>query len=293
MSEVYKALDEEIKELILKYQKDEITGYHVYMNLARSEKNSENKNILNKIAKTELGHYNYWKNYTGTDIAENKNEIRIFKIIAKLFGMTFAIKLLEKGEKDAQEHYNKLSKFIPDLNILINDEMEHEKKLIDLLNEERLKYVSSIVLGINDALVELTGALAGFTFALQIPGLIAITALITGIAAAMSMGASEYISTKTEETDKGPVKASLYTGSAYMLSVILLIFPYFIIPNVYLSLLWAIGNSILVILLFTYYISIAKDLNFKKRFLEMALISLGIAIISFFIGFLINLFIPI
>ena len=286
------ALDEKVKELILEYQKDEITGYHVYMNLARSEKNPENKKILEKIAKTELGHYNYWKNYTGTDIAENKNEIRIFKIIAKLFGMTFAIKLMEKGEKDAQDDYNKLSQFIPDLKKIINDEMEHEKKLIDLLNEERLKYVSSIVLGINDALVELTGALAGFTFALQIPGLIAITALITGIAAAMSMGASEYLSTKTEETDKSPTKASLYTGSAYMLSVILLIFPYFIISNVYLSLLWAIGNSILVILLFTYYISIAKDLNFKKRFLEMVLISLGIAIISFFIGFVINLFIP-
>ena len=35
-----------------------------------------------------------------------------------------------------------------------------------MINDERLQYISSMVLGINDALVELTGAPAGFTFAL-------------------------------------------------------------------------------------------------------------------------------
>jgi VIT1/CCC1 family predicted Fe2+/Mn2+ transporter len=43
-------------------------------------------------------------------------------------------------------------------------------------------------------------------------------------------------------------------------------------------------NSILLILIFTFYISIAKEMNFRKRFSEMAAISLGVAIINFFIG---------
>lgn len=43
-------------------------------------------------------------------------------------------------------------------------------------------------------------------------------------------------------------------------------------------------NSMLLIFIFTFYISIAKGMNFRKRFLEMAAISLGVAIISFFIG---------
>jgi len=47
---------------------------------------------------------------------------------------------------------------------------------------------------------------------------------------------------------------------------------------------------ILIILIFTYYISVAKEIPFKKRFLEMALISLGIAAISFGIGVLIKIF---
>ncbi|NHI93058.1 MAG: rubrerythrin family protein [Candidatus Lokiarchaeota archaeon] len=278
---------------MLGYQRCEITEYHIYMHLAKTEKNDANRKVLEDIANAELKHYNFWKRYTGIDIKPNNRTINKYKFLSKLFGMTFSIKLMEKGEKNAQDNYDTLSKFIPDLREVIDDEINHENKLINLLDEERLKYVSSIVLGINDALVELTGALAGFTFALQIPGLIAITALITGIAAAMSMGASEYLSTKSEETDKNPLKASLYTGIAYIISVFLLVFPYFLISNVLIALTWAIGNSVLVILFFTYYISVAKDLNFKKRFLEMVLISLGIAAISFFIGFLINIFISI
>ena len=221
MSEIFSTFNEEVKELIIGYQKCEITEYHVYKNLANSEKNTNNKKVLEEIANAELEHYNFWKKYTGLDIGPNNRTIKKYKIMSKIFGMTFSIKLMESGEKNAQDNYDKLLKYIPNLQKMIQDEADHENKLIGLLDEERLKYVSSIVLGINDALVELTGALAGFTFALQIPGLIAITALITGIAAAMSMGASEYLSTKTEETDKNPLKASLYTGSAYILSVFL------------------------------------------------------------------------
>ena len=36
-----------------------------------------------------------------------------------------------------------------------------------MLDEERLRYIGSVVLGLNDALIELTGALAGLTLALQ------------------------------------------------------------------------------------------------------------------------------
>ncbi|MFY9203922.1 MAG: rubrerythrin family protein, partial [Limnochordia bacterium] len=36
------------------------------------------------------------------------------------------------------------------------------------------------------------------------------------------------------------------------------------------------------------YISVAKDLPFKKRFLEMAGISLSVAVLSFLVGFLVK-----
>jgi VIT1/CCC1 family predicted Fe2+/Mn2+ transporter len=139
-------------------------------------------------------------------------------------------------------------------------------------------------LGLNDALVELTATLAGFTLALQNTRLIGIVGLITGIAAAMSMAASEYLATKGEHTKKDPIKASVYTGVSYIVTVALLVLPYFLFKNVFLSLGLAISFSLLIILIFTFYVSVAKALDFKKRFTEMAVLSLSIAGITFFIG---------
>jgi VIT1/CCC1 family predicted Fe2+/Mn2+ transporter len=157
-----------------------------------------------------------------------------------------------------------------------------------MLDEERLVYTGSIVLGLNDALVELTGALAGLTLALQDTTLIALTASITGIAASMSMAASEYLSTKSEETAKTPGKAALYTGIAYVFTVLILVLPYLLIDNYYICLGVALLSAVLIIAAFNYYVAVAKGESFKKRFGEMAGISLGIAALSFGIGFLIR-----
>jgi VIT1/CCC1 family predicted Fe2+/Mn2+ transporter len=145
-------------------------------------------------------------------------------------------------------------------------------------------------LGLNDALVELTGVLAGLTLALQNTRLIAMTGLITGLAAALSMGASEYLSTKSEETSKNPMRASIYTGSAYVVTVLFLILPYLIVSNYYIALGSTLLAAILIIASFNYYVSIAKDLSFRRRFLEMIILSFGVAAFSFVMGYVIRTF---
>ncbi len=176
---------------------------------------------------------------------------------------------------------------------MAREESDHENALIQLLDEEMLSYMGSIVLGLNDALVELTGVLAGLTLALQNTKLIALTGLITGIAAALSMGASEYLSTKSEETVKNPIRASLYTCGAYLVTVLILILPYLVLSNYYLCLGCTLVAAVLIIALFNYYISVTKDVPFKGRFLEMAGLSLGVAGFSFLLGFVLRSFLGI
>jgi hypothetical protein len=118
--------------------------------------------------------------------------------------------------------------------------------------------------------VELTGALAGFTLALQNTRLIALSGLITGIAASLSMAASEYLSTRSEETRKNPVRAALYTGIAYVLTVSLLILPYLLFQNYYLDLAISLITAVAIIAVFNFYISIARGEPFRRRFVEMA-----------------------
>ena len=69
---------------------------------------------------------------------------------------------------------------MPDAKAIVKDEDEYERQLMNMIDEERLRYVGSMVLGLNDALVEFTGALAGYTFSLQNTRMVAMTGLIMG-----------------------------------------------------------------------------------------------------------------
>jgi len=281
-------ISQEMEEKVLAIQRNEITEYLTYKRLSFAVKVKEHREILERISQEELKHYEFFKSITQQDVLPDKFKIFIYSAISKIFGLNFGLKLMENGENLAQDVYDKLQEISPEIVRIIQEEEEHEYKLIDLINEERLRYVSSVVLGLNDALVELTGALVGFTLALQNTRLVGIVGLITGIAASLSMAASEYLSTKQEDTGKSPLKASIYTGLAYVGTVVSLILPYLLFKNIYICLGFVITVALLVILIFTYYISVAKDLIFKRRFLEMAGISLGVATVNFIIGLIIR-----
>lgn len=285
-------LTPEERKIALKAQRLEITEHFIYKRLASVIKDSENAEVLSHIADDELRHYEFWKDITGRTIKPSRWAVFRFVLIARLFGLTFGIKLLERGEANAQATYGKVLRLDPEVQQIINEEDRHEDELIEMVHEERLQYVGSIVLGLNDALVELTGALAGLTFALQNTRLIALAGLITGIAASMSMAASEYLSTKSEGGEEAATAgtSAIYTGVAYIVTVILLVLPYLLIANYLICLGATIAIAVFIIFAFNYYISVAKNYSFKKRFLEMAGLSLGVAVVSFGIGYVIRVF---
>jgi len=279
----------QLKDNLLRAQRNEITEHHIYRQLAAVTTHLANRTILQNIADDEKRHYEFWRRFTGQDLQPNSWQLKKYYFISRVFGLTFGIKLMEQGEKQAQINYQTITKELPEAADIEKDEEKHENKLINMIDEEKLQYIGSVVLGLNDALVELTGALAGLTLALQNNRLIAMAGLITGIAASLSMAVSEYLSTKTEGVEKNPLKASLYTGTAYIGTVILLILPYLVVPNLYLALVVTLLLGISVIFMFTYYLAVAKNLPFKRRFWEMTLLGLGVAAISFGIGYLVRL----
>lgn len=281
-------LSEDVQRQVLKFQQTEITEYHIYKRLAKRIKSPENAKIVEQIAEDELRHYNGWKKYTNRDVEPRWFYVWFYTFISLAFGFTFGIKLMEQGEEAAQENYASVAKDIPEAEKFQHEEDAHEERLINMLDEERLQYAGSVVLGLNDALVELTGALAGLTLALQNVKLIALSGLITGIAASMSMAASEYLSTRSENTNKQPVRAAIYTGIAYISTVALLVLPYLLFENYILDLVIALTTAVLIIAVFNYYISVAKGEPFRERFLEMAGLSLGVALFSFIIGYFIR-----
>jgi VIT1/CCC1 family predicted Fe2+/Mn2+ transporter len=283
-------LSQEMLRIARTLQKEEITEHHIYTALSAAVKDPHNRDVLLRMAREEYEHYEIWKQYTQENIGPDQGKIRLYYILSRTFGLNFGIKLMERLESRSTETYAALIASFPESERMLAREKEHEEQIIALIDEEKLRYIGSIVLGLNDALVEFTGTLAGLTFALQDSRLIALIGLIMGVAASLSMAAAEYLSRKSDLTVKSPFTASLYTGVAYITTVIVLIIPFLLIDNVFLALPVTLGLAVLVIVLFTFYSSIARDLPFWSRFIEMAMISLGIAGISFLIGMAIRIF---
>lgn len=282
-----KELSHKALAIIRKMQQNELTESAIYKEIAKFAKGEENKQTLLRLSTEELAHYEIWKGYTGEEMKPQKGKVLKYKLLAKIFGFTFAVKLMENGEGNAQEEYSTLFEEVEESIHIKEQEEEHEAALLEMLDEERLQYIGSMVLGMNDALVELTGSLAGFTFAMQETRLIAISGLIVGISATFSMAASEFLSARSEGRSDA-FKSCTYTGIAYLITVALLILPYLILGNqqYILALAAMLVIVILIIAGFTYYTSVAQGEKFKPRFIEMALISIGVAVLSFFVGVL-------
>ncbi len=275
--------------LLFDFQRNEASEHVIYQRLAKLVRDHHNHAALNRIAADELRHYNVYKDYTHREIAPDRLKIGWHLLLARLFGVTFSIKLMENGEQKAQKAYKQLIGLVPEIEKIIADEHGHERELVRLIDEEKLKYTGAIVLGMNDALVELTGTLAGLTFALQNEKLVGVAGLITGVAAALSMAASEYLAVKVDQS-LNPATAAVYTGLTYIVVVICLVLPFLLLRDPFSALALALGTAVVLIGCFNYYYSVVKEVPFRRRFAEMLAISLGVAFLSFLIGLLIRQF---
>lgn len=268
-------------------------GQRVYMALSAHPKIAEeNRETLRKIAAMEERHVAALDRRFGT---RRVGELRVLLVLllVKVFGFTFTLKQLERiqGRVLTPSAKQEAGARAPDLLLVFQEEDVVDQELLTLLDEERLYYISSMVLGLNDALVELSGAIAGFTFALRDNNLIALSGIITGISASLSMASSEFLSTRADgRSRKTPLKAALITGLAYVVTVSLMVFPYLLFPNHrYVPALFVMLCIVItIIFIFSYFISVAKGENFKRNFGEMAAVSLSVAFVSFLIGILVR-----
>jgi len=282
-------VDDNTRAKLLSLQRMEATEAEVYRRLAKMQPDPVNQSILNGIALEEERHESVIAKMTGKQVKADASKVRRQIILAKLFGFTFSVKMMEATEQDAAAEYRKLG-----LYEIAEEEEAHEQNMISMLDEERLRYSGSVVLGLSDALVELTGALAGLTFALQNLQLVALAGLVTGIAAAFSMGASEYLSSRAEKKAESAVKAAFFTWLSYLVTVFLLVGPYLVFqadspdfrglePHVQ-ALLCTFAIGLLIVAVFNFYVSVVEEVSFKSRFFEMAGILAVVSLISYGIG---------
>lgn len=275
------------------FARDEYRDYVTYRELAKTETVPEFKRILEALIEHELEDYRFWLRLSSTKTHRMHGfEVWCLKAMRRILGLTFTAKFLEGHERDAVRKYTAFLNTVdaalrPRVQEIIDHETHHEKELISQIKEARVQFLGSVVLGVNDGLIELTGALVGFAFALRNHTMVALLGAVTGIAASLSMAASAYMQARHEE-GRDPVKAAVYTGTAYAVVVAALVLPFALIPNIFAALAAMFGVILCLIAGFSFYASVLFERRFTRQAGEMLLFSMGVAGVAFLLGSLVR-----
>lgn len=276
-----------MEKLLLDLERQELTEFKIYYRLAEITREPGNATVLRRIAAEEYRHYELWKSITKKEVEPKKFTYFLYTTLARITGLNFALKLMERNEETAQTVYEQLSSTYPALKQIVTEEQAHEQELLNLINTKALEYAGSVILGLNDALIELSGALIGFSLALATSAHIATIGLITGIAASLSMASASYLAAREDE-HKNPVLAGIVTGTSYIITTILLLIPYWIFTHRLIALACTLLISFAIIAFFNFYTAVIKNISFKKRFFEMSALCAIVGLVNFGIGLIIS-----
>ncbi len=143
--------------------------------------------------------------------------------------------------------------------------------------------IGATVLGMHDALVSLTGLIAGIAFTIPHRRDIVLTAIIASITAALSMAASNYLAARAGNIS-GAIRAGALTGVAYMITCVFLILPFCVTPNRGLALGATFASAIIIIFAFNFIVGKIRHAPWRRNATEMFLVCATVSGVAFVIG---------
>jgi VIT1/CCC1 family predicted Fe2+/Mn2+ transporter len=282
-----------LHDIAAKECEDELTDYTIYLKLSQVEKDSRYVKTFLRLSDMEHGHYDFWKKYCkNADPKPSWYKVSKFMVLRRVFGPSFAIKQLEGNESQAIRKYESMRHLIPqkdrrEFESVIADEKEHEQLFASHVAGSYVKYVSFVVLGLADALVEIAGIHAGSLGIYNSTELTGLAGIIAGAAAALSMASAAYAQAK-HGFEGSPRLAAVYTGASYYASAIVLALPYFLTKAMALAMGSSLIVGIIIIAFASWYNSIMTGSDFRRNFIELAGIMLAATAILFVFGFIIR-----
>ncbi len=275
--------------------KDELTDHTVYKRLAKrkGEKDTNQSQILSHLAETEFRHYEFWKKYCPEEkIGINTLTVYFVLFLRYLFGPTFAVKYLEKHEAEVIRRYKSVANLIPSddkprFNEMIRDEEEHENGFTVEMQQSRVSYLSFIVLGLADAIVEISGIHAGSLGIYRTTLFAGIAGVVAGAAASIAMASAAYAQAKTGFKGS-PALSAFYTGISYFINAVILATPYFLTKAMVQAITSSLILAVLIIAFISYYNAVVSEESFKRDFAELTGIMFGATLALYLLGTLIR-----
>ncbi|MEM3185920.1 MAG: VIT1/CCC1 family protein [Conexivisphaerales archaeon] len=283
--------EQTLQQVALEGCRDELKDKEVYQRLARSfkDKNHMYSQIFNELADTEQKHYSFWTKYCPTEKAQpSKFQIWLILFLRYIFGVTFAIKLLESHETKTIEKYKSVSHMIPDedrskFEEMLSDEVDHEKRFRDQVQSSYIKYISFVILGLADAIVEISGIHAGSLGIYNSTEITGLAGVVAGAAASIAMASAAYAQAKQGFAGSASVSA-FFTGISYFVSAVILASPYFLTKEMVIAIVVSLILGIAIVGTTTYYNSIISETKFLRDFAELVAIMLAATAVLYLFG---------
>lgn len=269
-------------------------NYEAYRHLAEGERNEHLRLLFEELSRVAREQFNFWSQKTGVrgdELKRGKSKFIWYSFLRFMLGATLMAKFMIERERVA------LLRFDVYCVDCINEEerrmvtafIERSLALIHAEKDRRYEFFSYIVLGFNDALIELTGALIGFSLALRDPTLVSIAGLITGVSAAGSMASSAYLQAAHED-GRDPLIAAGFTGISYLLIAVALVLPFIFLPSLPLSIGAMLTIVLILVSVISFYSSILLGKSYPRQLRQILFLSLGVALLSFTFGYILNYF---
>lgn len=275
--------------------KDEYGDYEIYRHLALYHKDARRAHrrklgdVFQRLSETEYKHYEFWKKYSPRTEAK-VSRLKLYGIIIfeAIFGATFAVKFLERHEESTLRQYRHIGERIPQedksrFEQMVKEEQELEVSLAQEVQSNFVKYMSFIVLGLADAIVEISGIHAGSLGIYSSTRLTGLAGIIAGAAASIAMATAAYAQAK--QSFRGSPKISaVMTGVSYFVSAACLAAPYFIETDPIYAMSASLSIAVVILLLTTYYNAVISTTHFLREFLELAGIMFGATLALYILG---------
>lgn len=269
----------------------EFTDSKLYERLSVTvDESSPFAGILKQLSATEVKHYEFWKKYAPKE-RPKLNRIKLYWILflRRVFGLTFASRYLDRHEASVVKEYQALEGLIPEadkraFDEMVADEQQHEQEFAQKVESTAVRYISFVVLGLADALVEISGIHAGSLGIYNRTEIAGLAGVVAGGAASMAMASAAYAQAKQGFHGSARLSA-VYTGVSYFVSAVLLATPYFLTPSMVYALTSSLGLAVVMLALATYYSTVISNKPFTKDFLEILAILLGATVALYFFGY--------
>jgi VIT1/CCC1 family predicted Fe2+/Mn2+ transporter len=269
---------------------DELLDFTLYERLSkRTSKNQAFSENLSQLSATEKRHFEFWKKYI-PDQEPRFSRAKLYLVLFfyRVFGITFAIRYLERHEAKTIKEYKSVEKLIPaedkpEFDAVIRDEEEHEREFSSRVESSAVRYISFVVLGLADALVEISGIHAGSLGIYDVTEIAGLAGIIAGGAASLAMASAAFAQAKQGFQGSARLSA-VYTGVSYFVTAVILAAPYFVTKAMADALGVSLTLAVIILALATYYSSVISGKPFLREFTEILVILFGATIALYLFG---------